>query len=138
MYVLPLFSTPKTLSAIFVNSCMEFLPPLHQIALDNEHSMFAAFMKIPLDNEHSMFAAFMKILLDNEHQGCFHVRSKKFSCEKKAKIDFSNIKCWVPYSWGTHLCMYSLYSQPLKLFSQYLLTPVWNSYLPFICKVFKP
>jgi hypothetical protein len=35
-------------------------------------------MKIPLDNEHSMFAAFMKILLDNEHsivhkENCWYV-----------------------------------------------------------------
>jgi hypothetical protein len=37
-----------------------------------------------------------------------------FPCEKRAKkkIDFSNVKWWAPYSWGTHLSMYSPYSQP--------------------------
>jgi hypothetical protein len=45
------------------------------------------------------------------------VRSRKFSCEKKAKIDFSNIKWWAPYSWGTHLSIYSPYSQPYVPFT---------------------
>jgi hypothetical protein len=35
-------------------------------------------------------------------------------CEKRANffLDFSNIKWWAPYSWGTNLSMYSPYSQP--------------------------
>jgi hypothetical protein len=32
--------------------------------------------------------------------------------ESQKKIDFSNIKWWAPYSWGTNLSMYSPYSQP--------------------------
>ena len=37
-----------------------------------------------------------------------------FPCEKRAKkkIDFSNVKWWAPYSWGTNLSMYPPYSQP--------------------------
>ena len=37
-----------------------------------------------------------------------------FPCEKRAKnfLDFSNIKWWAPYSWGTNLSVYPPYSQP--------------------------
>ena len=45
------------------------------------------------------------------------MRSRKFSCEKKAKIDFSNIKWWASYSWGTNLSIYSPYSQPYVPFT---------------------
>ena len=32
--------------------------------------------------------------------------------ESQKQIDFSNIKWWAPYSWGTNLSMHSPYSQP--------------------------
>ena len=54
------------------------------------------------------FTKFGQQTLNFHYGGVFFFHVKR----EPKKIDFSNIKWWALHSWGTHLSMYSPYSQP--------------------------
>jgi hypothetical protein len=93
-WIIPLFGHSLNIFYIWILQVVILYYFLHIIILET-------FVVLSLPNSGSKHWIFIM-----EGYFFFHVK------REPKKIDFSNITWWALYSWGTHLSMYSPYSQP--------------------------